>query len=108
MIDTLSVATEGFRSNAETSYRSLAIATRGWILLAEAQPQPKPVRVGGGGGGALPLFVPGIAAEPDKHDYKRRAKTMAASMGVAMSDGDLALKLAATLGLLIDQDEDEP
>jgi hypothetical protein len=107
MIDTLSIATQGFYSAAHTDHRSLAIATQGFILLADAQPVPQPIRVGGAGGGPLPLFVPGIAAQPDDHDYKTRARTVVATMGVAMTDGDLAAKLTAALGLAISQDEED-
>lgn len=105
MIDRLAIATEGFRSLNATTHRSLAIATRGWILLAAATPSAQPIRVGGGGG-ALPLFYQPVAAQPEKQDYARRAKTVAAAMGVVMGDGDLADKIVASLGLILDEGDE--
>ena len=48
-----------------------------------------------------PLLDP-LGDAPSLRDVQRRAKTLTASVGVVVEDGDRAHALAATLALLLD------
>lgn len=104
----------GFRSYGLVENRRTCIATHGWRCSVQVtQPQPQTEQgIVSVGGGSRPLFPvpPGrVPAYPEleypveAQDVRRRARTLAASMGVVVDEGGRAEALAATLALLLDE-----
>lgn len=76
-----------------------------------SQSQPRFVSVGGGRRPLVPVpphpmqfhpLLDPLGDAPSLRDVQRRAKTLTASVGVVVEDGDRAHALAATLALLLD------